>query len=985
MTARNAARLLGFFALISSAACSGSNGKDGVNGTSCTVTTNEDGTKTLSCEADGGTVRLANGKSCSASTVDGGAQITCEDGTKAFIPSGGGGGGRDSGPASASLCDVVNNGDGTWTLTCPGDDGGTSSINLKQALVDYATMSVESKAALDLKIAVSSVTVAASDQPGIAFRVTDTTGNGVKGLPPADLRFALLKLVPTAPVPSMPGAIGPDGSGNDTWVSYMAATPTSTAGAETAAPAATATSGALTDNGDGTYSYTFLRKVTEAGVTYDAKATHRLAIILSESGNPFAPVNLVKDFVPATGQDVTGKNDKVDGTACLECHGSFRAKAGGTGAFHGGARYDVRVCVACHNDQRRFTAIPGTGTTPAVDLDAPGTVDAPTGAWAGNAVTVNGQAFVNLPVFIHKIHMGEGMTLKGGQYTGLPTPYEVTYPQDVRNCAKCHRKVAQADNFKTKPSRRACGACHDGVSFEAVAPAGRTLHKGGPMANDATCLTCHPITGAKTVASIGILESHVSIAEPDPQATWLGGTNANTNAGYLPAAGVPLPAGTARITYEVKSVTRDANKNPSVVFRFVKDDKPVVFNTYAADAVTEIMDNFVNSPSTYFAYALPQDGNATPADFNASASGYIKNIWNGTATGAGAGSLSFDTATGYYTLTLTGVTIPDSATMLTGGIGYTYSLSSTPPLTQINLPAYPYGDSTVITGCIAGKKCGGLIVAAANVWVVGKDASTGKAYTGRRSIVDNDKCKACHGQLGANPTFHAGQRNDGPTCAFCHTPNRTSSGWSAGSQVFIHAIHGAAKRTVGDNWHAACPPGTTYPTTCTVDNADPNFAKVTYPGVLNNCEQCHVTGAYDFSATASAAAVLNRLITTVATGAFTPGISNSPYVKTDGTDYGNAFSTSNLTSGTYLGTACSTTNPCVCSPAAPCEAAPTTLVSSPTTAVCSSCHDTTDAIAHMQMIGGSFYEARSVAQTKAEQCMMCHGPGKLAAIADVHR
>jgi OmcA/MtrC family decaheme c-type cytochrome len=977
----NAARILGLVALSFAAACSGSDGKDGQNGTSCTVTANADGTKTLSCGPDGGTVTLANGKSCSASTVDGGSQITCEDGTKAFIPNDSG---RDSGTSDES-CNVVNNGDGTWTITCPGDDGGTQSINVKQAVVDYTTMSAASKATLDLKIAVSSVTVPASNQPVIAFKVSDVSGNGVKGLPPADLRFALLKLVPTAPVPTMPGPIGLNGSGNDTWVSYMAANATSAAGAETAAAAVNTTSGALTDRGDGTYSYTFLRKVTDAGVTYDPQATHRLAIILSESGNPFAPVNFVKDYVPATGKDVTGKNDKVDGTACLECHGSFRAKAGGTGAFHGGARYDVGVCVACHNDQRRFTPIPGTGTTPAVDLDAAGTVDATTGAWTGTAVTMNGEAFVNLPVFIHKIHMGDGLTLKGGQYTGLPTPYEVTYPQDVRNCAKCHRKVAQADNFKTRPSRRACGSCHDDVSFAATAPAGRSLHKGGPMTNDATCITCHPITGAKTVASVGITESHVSIAEPDPQATWLGGTNANTNAGYLPAAGVPLPAGAAQITYQVKGVTRDANKNPSVVFRFVKDGTPVVFNTYVAGTVTDLMDNFVNSPSAYFAYALPQDGNATPADFNASASGYIKNIWNGTATGAGAGTLTFDAATSYYTLTLTGVSIPDNATMLTGGIGYTYSLSSTPPLTQINLPAYPYGDSTVIAGCIAGKKCGGLIVAAPNSWVVGKDAASGKTYTARRTIVDNGKCLACHGQLGANPTFHAGQRNDGPTCSFCHTPNRTSSGWSASSQVFIHAIHGAGKRTVGDSWHAACPPGTTYPTTCTADNADPYFAKVTYPGVLNNCQQCHVTGAYDFSAAASAAALSSHLLTTVASGAIAADISTSPYVKTDGADYGNAFSTSNLTAGTYTGTACSTASPCVCSPAAPCEAAPTTLVTSPTTAVCSSCHDAADAIAHMQMMGGSFYEARSVAQAKTEQCMLCHGPGKLAAIADVHQ
>ena len=47
------------------------------------------------------------------------------------------------------------------------------------------------------------------------------------------------------------------------------------------------------------------------------------------------------------------------------------------------------------------------------------------------------------------------------------------------------------------------------------------------------------------------------------------------------------------------------------------------------------------------------------------------------------------TASGYYTATLTGVTIPASAKMLTGGLGYSYNVTSTLPLTQTNLADYP--------------------------------------------------------------------------------------------------------------------------------------------------------------------------------------------------------------------------------------------------------------------------------------------------------
>ncbi len=68
------------------------------------------------------------------------------------------------------------------------------------------------------------------------------------------------------------------------------------------------------------------------------------------------------------------------------------------------------------------------------------------------------------------------------------------------------------------------------------------------------------------------------------------------------------------------------------------------------------------------------------------ASGYIKNIWNGSASGAGGGTLSGPDSSGFYTIVLTGVVVPDGATQVTGGVGYTYSLSSAFPLTEIDLP-----------------------------------------------------------------------------------------------------------------------------------------------------------------------------------------------------------------------------------------------------------------------------------------------------------
>jgi OmcA/MtrC family decaheme c-type cytochrome len=312
---------------------------------------------------------------------------------------------------------------------------------------------------------------------------------------------------------------------------------------------------------------------------------------------------------------------------------------------------------------------------------------------------------------------------------------------------------------------------------------------------------------------------------------------------------------------------------------------------------------------------------------------------------------------------LTGVTLPPFATMLTCGLGYSYNVTSTLPLTQVNLATYP------LTVTPDGGSVGGLSIPAPNIWRV----ATG--YTGRRNatsstsatgqIVSPAKCNNCHNLLGVSPSFHAGQRNDGPTCAWCHTQNRTSAGWSAGSGSYIHAIHGAGKRTVPFNWRAIA--------------ADEGFFNVKFPGRPQMCEGCHNPGYYDFSnAWYTEANRGNRLLQTVGQGTYNglPTLADggvnkaawsiSPYVVADGgVSYGSGFS--------YSATTQVSTN-----------AAPTTLVNSPISNNCFGCHDSNVATAHMEIFGGSVYEPRSVAQTKVEQCLICHGPGKIAAIKTMH-
>ena len=818
----------------------------------------------------------------------------------------------------------------------------------------------------------------ADDNPIIGFGSTSKSSTATVASYP-NLAFALAKLVP-----------GTNGSPSK-WVSYIVTTVPTTTTAAAATRPSTDSTGTLMDNKNGTYAYTFYRDVTKikaqidamtftgvnvkddlGDLSYDATAVHRLAIQVSgnapgtgtNTSNAVQvvtavpmryPQNVIYDFIPASNRAVTSTDPSREITAaskCNECHGELGGIPGGNtessgAAFHGGARKDPRFCVVCHTEQRKYGY-------------AEASIDA-TNTFTTTTNRVSGRAVGNLPNHVHKIHMGKMLTKKNYSYGGL-LYNEVGYPQDIRNCTKCHdgsdtstAKTAQGNNWKTAPSRLACGSCHDGINYDTgkgvtLADAAKGLlvspggHGGANLAqlDDALCSTCHK--------SDSIDLYHLAVTPPNTKSSLhVNGGDNNTNAAWLASNAARLPTGAIKVTYDIKSVSRNTSKQPVMVFRILQNGARKDFNT-ASSAVTEMWDGFMGSPSAYFVFAVPQDGIAAPVDFNASASGYLRSIWNGTSSSTGKGTLSGPDTDGYYTVTLTGVTVPDNAVMLTGGLGYTYSLTGTMPLTQTNLADYPVAAAAATTGLTTGmpNKTGGLVVIAPNVQKV----ATG--YTGRRAIVEDTRCNNCHQELGAftDSSFHAGQRNDGSTCAWCHTPNRTSSGWSADSTYYIHAIHGGAKRSVAFNWHAA--------------TAGETFAEVKYPAILAQCETCHLPGTYDYSLLSSTA-MANRPYRTVATGTLASTgttYTYSPYITQD-VNYGSGFSFSAATGVTTA-------------------AAATTLTISPIMTQCVSCHDTQVARNHMTSNGGSFYAPRSTALATPEQCLICHGTGRVADVKAMH-
>jgi len=864
----------------------------------------------------------------------------------------------------AALASIALFGCGGGSDGINGAAGPTVTVPVAAGGPNLASIQPTEFAALELRGTVNSVTV--NSPPVVTFTLTDANGNGITGLEniwtksatakfPSypNLGFSIAKLVP-----------GTNGSPSR-WVSYeVLGTPSTTADFTVGRPS-TENYGTLKALGSGQYQYTFYRDPTTVksivdgttdtatnkkadlgDLSYNPNLTHRIGIQISGAApgtgtnNQTAtatgrdavpletPINFFYDFIPATGKQVTASDTQreiVKVSACFECHSKFEGfhNTVVAGKKTAASRQDTRMCVLCHTDQRKWGRVEATTTA--------------TG-FSGSVSRVNDQSMTNLPIFIHKLHMGERLTKTGTLIAGIDMN-EVKFPQAITNCAKCHdgtagakNQTAQGDNWKNVPNRLACGACHDAVNFATGAnhPA-----PGGIQLDDSKCASCH---SADSIAKV----SHVTV---DP-------TGSVDRGGYPPPANnvgnaIPLasqvnpPAGVFKIKTEIKSVSTASvtgGKQATVVYRILSDRgtggalTPVTLN-----ATGFLMDNVDGTPSIYVTYGVKQDGVAVVADWTASVSATVLNIRNG----ASGNSQTGPDADGYYTAKLATL-LPADAALVNAWIGVNYN-----GFVQLNHPDYPKGIrlrdiSTIVA------------------------ASTANA---RRTIVSAAKCNSCHGQLGVEPSFHSGARNNPQGCAIggCHSETYAShaggsslgiGGWSLSIKSFVHGIHGAEKNQKLFNYGASA----TRPL---------GMGDIGYPGKLNNCEQCHEPGSYDFSNAVNAAAQPNLLWSREANANMT----NPTNINAEG--YGRSPFLDKLGDGQA-------------------DYSTDHLVSSPMSSACFGCHNSDLAINHMKGNGGVLYtritkvtglatpDATKLTANNREACMACHATGKVADIKVVH-
>jgi OmcA/MtrC family decaheme c-type cytochrome len=659
--------------------------------------------------------------------------------------------------------------------------------------------------------------VVVNSAPKVNFTVF-SDGAVKTGLPIANVSFAIAKLVP-----------GTNGD-PDQWVNYVYRKETAAAGvgpngAPALASAMQATAdGKQTDpallaaqlvyNADGYYTYTFKTDITDPtktnGVVFEPGLTHRIAIQLryTNAAGVTVRVDPYFDFtLDANGNAVAvtdpAKTRKMtDVSSCNSCHEKL--------ALHGGGRVDTQFCVMCHN---------------------PGTTDAN----SGNVLT--------LATMAHKIHSGKLLKTKldagkGGEHytiwgnSNSKHDYaEVGFPQDLRNCTKCHSganaSTPQGDNWKTAPSKEACLTCH--------------ANKAGSDWD-----TSHTVFAAELVGA-GAKAADLS--------------NKQCNDCHKPGSNISAERvhwnqneeNSAKYKMNIESATYDAATRLVTVKYFVSDptNADAAYNLVTSECTGTTTITCANTTKfgnlrMYVAYQNLVGQNTAVTEFTSNNNG-----------GSGANAFAYkgvNDGNNHYTVQI--AIPPDTATAVAAGTARVVTIG------QIKEPKLQVKWATDPRPEVVPRELVNTVVQHTF-----KDLALSGPVIPRRVIVSNDKCNACHGALGTTSgsntlasAFHNGARNTVEACVNCHDANKMSStkmtngldlNESYQFKRMIHGIHGNSKRafpfTHGNkvvdafNKDGTSTTAGNPPLAADVENY---AAEVAWPGVGLNCNACHVDNSY---------------------------------------------------------------------------------------------------------------------------------------------
>ena len=801
---------------------------------------------------------------------------------------------------------------------CSGDDGTPGATGAPgPGVAPVAT-------ATALTITVTGVSIASA--PVVNFKITNQDGVAVAGLTLTDLRFAIAKLIP-----------GSNGAPSR-WQSYIN-TPTSglTGGY---VRGNRENNGTLVDNKDGTYTYTFKTNISDPAQTcpttpcidpdgnavdtsYNASLTHRVAI---QTRGALPMVNGIYTFRPSDGATTGLVSRQIVKTAtCNECHNKLSAHD---------ARIEMDYCVMCHN--------PGSTAK-------------------GQIGTVVGPTPVDFRAMVHKIHYGDELpsVLAGGDYgifgfSGALESYKtVAFPQDIKNCTKCHdgtagaaNVTAQGDNWKTQPSKAACSSCHDAVHFDVpgvtpkpyqteshIALAAAKGVTAPPNPGDDTCISCHVAGGpAGSIEASHPVPVNVAATKFKFNILEICGTPVRSNPSCASGA---APIVKFSVTDPTGATTHLYGNKYDVVGATVGVDKDPEFGTSAS---LNVVTGWMSGQSTTGVNGIDftNNGGAGNRPSRANSSNAI--------TGA------TDNGDGTFSITL-------------------QALPGT--------PGSPVARSGVIA--IEGHPRGQSVVGIGNPYDINVPVAGAVAYFGvdanpavvRRIAVDVDtKCDKCHNQL----SLHGANRaENAQLCVICHNPRGTDvlqrlkdadglpipytlpdgdgkAEESIDLKRLIHGIHAARRddpsTTSVVEGHGFREKGYGIQGRNAGIANFTDFGHIRFPGILNDCTTCHNTGTYELAGKWEAP-LQNGILAVTVRAVPDP-----------------------IASGTFAAQNADQSND---------------LMTTPTAAVCSACHDGALAEQHMKSIGGAKFGVKQAEiDTSYETCSVCHGPGRVSDVKVVH-
>jgi OmcA/MtrC family decaheme c-type cytochrome len=847
-------------------------------------------------------------------------------------------------------------GSGGGSAAPPAPPPGGTTPTVQQAITTAAAVaandtSTNSSASFSVVQAAGVPAVTVASPPKVNFAVF-SDGAVKKGLTLSNVSMAIAKLVP-----------GTNGD-PDQWVNYVSRKEVATAGVGPAGTPALAEAwqattdpkDTLVENADGYYTYTFKADIKDPawsavvsgvtystnGVTYEADRTHRIAIQLSyeNAAGETVRVNPYYDFtldasgnsVPVTDPSKTRK--MTDVSSCNGCHEKL--------ALHGGGRVDTQYCVMCHN---------------------PGTTDAN----SGNVLT--------LATMAHKIHSGRLLKTKldagqGGEdytiwgYRDSKHDYaEVGFPQDLRNCTKCHSganpATPQGDNWKVKPTQQACLTCHANktgsdwdtshqlFARDTAVWAGATPTAAAKDLPNATCAACH-----KPGSNIAPERVHWNQNEEN----------------------------SAKYKMNIESVT--LLQAPSLTAAGSVQVKYYLSDPTNGDAKYKLEDDAAKFGSLwlYLTYqSLPGQSTAVTefTSYNNGGNGARVTAISGTNDGGNV-----------YTNT---ITIPmNSATSVASGTARVVSIG------QIKEPKLQVKWATDPRPVAVPPETVNTVVQ--NTW---KEFAITGALNPRRTIVATEKCNVCHGALGTTSgsntlaeAFHSGARNIVEACVVCHDANRMSStvmtnglalNESYQFKRMIHGIHGNSKRTYpfthGNVVQGAFGKDGVLPLTGTGGSFFAN-QNVTIAGVSTT-----VIAAGTLVAPGESFETIADIINTARTNA---GYTGSPTsaaenyaaevawpgvgINCNVCHVDNSYKNDHGPVGAVVAKPGGTADPMQWS------------VISPKAASCTACHDSANAISHVTSFGNASFSNRTQAQSvlTQETCSDCHASGGFKGVDIVH-